>query len=104
MGLIRYRPNRKGIREMLGAEWVRANLHARAELVAAQAEAAYAADPPHSGQVEVVVESAAGGSGGQVRSRAAVIAKHPAALPIEADRRPLGSALDAARVYNTGDG
>ncbi|MEU6204591.1 hypothetical protein ABZ814_13500 [Micromonospora musae] len=101
MGLVRYRPNRKGIRGLLGAGWVRANLHARAELVAAAAEAAYTADPPHSGQVDVVVESESG-VGTRVRSRAAVIAKHPAALPIEADRRPLGSALDAARVYTGG--
>lgn len=103
MGLIRYRPNRKGIRELLGAEWVRADLHARAERVAAAAEAAYTADPPHSGQVDVVVESASG-AGSRVRARAAVIARHPAALPIEADRRPLGRALDAARVYTTGGG
>lgn len=96
MGLERYRPNRQGIRELLGAEWVRADLHARAERVAAAAEASYTADPPHSGQVNVYVDSQAGGSGGRVRSRAAVIADHPAALPIEADRRPLGSALDAA--------
>lgn len=96
MGLVRYRPRRKGIRAMLGSEWVRADLHARAERVAAAADAAYIAHPPHSGRVDVVVTSQTGG-GGRVRSRAAVIAKHPAARPIEADRRPLGRALDAAR-------
>lgn len=94
MGLDRYRPNRKGIRGVLGSEGVRADLHARAERVGAAAEASYTADPPHSGQVDVVVDSQSGG-GGRVRARAAVIAKHPAALHIEADRRPLGSALDA---------
>lgn len=101
MGLIRYRPNRQGIRAMLGAEWVRADLHARAERVAAAADAAYTADPPHAGEVQVTVDSETGG-GTRVRSRAAVIARHPAALAIEADRRPLGSALDAARVYTSG--
>lgn len=101
MGLVRYRPNRKGIRAMLGAEWVRADLHARAELVAAAAEAAYTVDPPHEGHVEVFVDSQ-GSSDRRVRARAAVIAKHPAAVPIEADRRPLGSAIDAARIYSGG--
>lgn len=92
MGLVRYRPNRKGIRDLLGSDGVRADLHARGERVAGTAEAAYKADPPHSGQVDVVVDSGSSG----VRARVAVIAKHPAALHIEADRRPLGSALDAA--------
>lgn len=99
MALDRYRPNRKGIRQMLGAEWARANLHRRADAVAAVAEANYRANPPHSGQVQVIVDSSAGETGARLRSRAAVIAKHPAALAIEADRRPLGSALDAAGGY-----
>jgi hypothetical protein len=95
VALVRYRPSRRGIRELLGSPEVLADLVARAERVAAAAEASYAARPPHEGEVRVEVD-------GQLpperhtRARAAVIAQHPAALHIEADRRPLGSALDAA--------
>jgi len=32
------------------------------------------------------------------RARVAVLARHPAALRIEADRRVLGSAISAARI------
>lgn len=94
MALIRYRPNRRGIRDVLGSTGVQLDLLARAERVAAVARADYAARPPHSGQVEVTVD--AGLEPESRRARAAVIAKHPGALHIEADRRPLGSALDAA--------
>jgi len=97
MGLIRYRSNRRGIRALLGAEWVRADLHARAERVADAARKDYEANPPHQGEVDVTVDSAAGETGARLRSRAAVIAKHPGVLHIEADRRPLGGALDAAK-------
>lgn len=97
MGLVRWRTNRRGIRELLGAEWVRADLHDRAERVAEAAREDYRARPPHEGQVEVRVESAAGETGARLRSRAAVIAQHPGVVHIEVDRRPLGSALDAAR-------
>lgn len=96
MGLVRYRPNRRGIRALLGADWVRADLERRAEAVAEVARADYQANPPHTGQVVVEVDSAAGETGARLRARAAVIARHPAALHIEADRRPLGKAIDAA--------
>jgi hypothetical protein len=99
MPLVRYRPNRRGLRAMLGAEWVRADLHRRAEAVAAVADAAYRAQPPHSGAVDVEVVSETG-DGSRLRSRAAVIARHPAALHIEADRRVLGSAIDAAAGFD----
>lgn len=95
MKLERYKPNRKGMRGVLGSEQVRADLHARAEAVAAVAQAEYEAQPPHSGQVNVYVDSQPGTSG-HPRARAAVIAQHPAVLAIEADRRTLGSAMDAA--------
>jgi len=97
MGLVRYKPNRRGIQDLLGADWVRANLHRRADAVAAVAEVSYRANPPHEGQVEVTVDSAAGETGARLRSRAAVVARHPGVVHIEADRRVLGSALDAAR-------
>jgi hypothetical protein len=93
MGLVRYRPNRQGIRDLLGSPAVGGMLFEKALKVAAAAEAEYTARPPHSGQVEVVTTL----SKERIRWRAVVIAKHPGALPIEADRRPLGRAMDAAR-------
>ncbi len=92
MGLVKYTPNRRGIRNLLGSAEVLADLMRRGERVAAVARADYIADPPHSGQVDVDVVP----SRERVRVRAAVIARHPAALHIEADRRPLGKAMDAA--------
>lgn len=97
MRLEKFKPNRKGIREVLGSEPVRLALVRRAEAVAAVADAEYRANPPHSGEVNVYVDSQ-GGGGRRVRARAAVIAQHPAVLPIEADRRTLGAALDAAHL------
>lgn len=98
MGLTRYKPNRRGLRAILGSEGVRADLHARAEAVAEAAREEYTARPPHEGEVEVVVDSETGDRPGGVRARAAVIAKHPAVLAIEKDRSPLGTAMDAARL------
>lgn len=97
MRLDKYKPHRRGLRGVLGSEPVRAELVRRAHAVAAAAEAEYVADPPHSGAVNVYVDSQAG-TPGHPRARAAVIAQHPAVLPIEADRRTLGAALDAART------
>lgn len=94
MALVRYRSKRRGVRDLLSLPGVRRDLAVRAGRVAAVARADYTARPPHSGQVEVVVDS--GLEPISRRARAAVIAKHPGALPIEADRRPLGNALDAA--------
>jgi hypothetical protein len=95
MKLDRYKPNRRGIKEILGSEGVRADLTRRAVQVAEVAQAAYDARPPHQGTVEVIVDSQ-GDAERTVRARAAVIALHPAAQHIEADRRPLGAAIDAA--------
>lgn len=95
MRLDKYKPNRRGIRNLLGSEEVRAELVRRAEAVAEVARAGYEAQPPHTGTVNVYVDSQ-GGGGRRVRARAAVIAQHPAVLHIEADRRTLGSAMDAA--------
>lgn len=95
MRLDKYKANRRGIRGVLGSEGVRAELVRRAEAVAAVADAGYKANPPHSGVVNVYVDSQPG-TASHPRARAAVIAQHPAVLPIEADRRTLGSAMDAA--------
>lgn len=94
MKLERYDARRKGLKRLLGSEGVRLDLVVRARRIAAVAQAAYEADPPHEGHVEVVVESDAGDAANS-RARAVVIAQHPGAIAIEADRRPLGSALDA---------
>lgn len=92
MRLERYKPNRKGVRALLKSPEVLGDLIGRAGRVAEVARADYESRPPHQGEVEVVVA----GSIGKDRARVAVIAKHPGALGIEADRRPLGGALDAA--------
>ena len=97
MALVRYKPNRRGLRAMLGADWVRRDLHARGERIAETARESYRADPPHQGEVEVTVDSSAGETGGQLRARASVVAQHPGVVHIEHDRRPLGSAIDAAK-------
>lgn len=111
MARFRYEPNRKGIRDMLSSEWVEQELRQVAGQVAAAAWIQYQLRPPHSGEVEVVIDSSRSrgatrveiGPGGATisnwaRARAAVIAKHPAALHIEEDRRPLGRALDNASL------
>lgn len=95
MRLERYESKRKGIRALLGSQEVRADLHRRAEAVAAAARADYEGQPPNEGEVEVVVDSSGGDR--RRRARAAVVATHPGVLHIEADRRPLGAAMDAAR-------
>lgn len=95
MKLEKYKPNRRGIKDLLGSAGVQADLTVRAERVAEVAQEEYNLRPPHEGKVEVTVESE-GPVHGRVRARAAVVARHPAAQFIERDRRPLGSALDAA--------
>jgi len=91
--LIDYKVSRRGMRELALSRDIDQMLEDRAGRVAVVAQAAYDADPPHSGRVEVEVLN----DGDSDRARVAVIARHPAALAIEADRRTLGGALDAAR-------
>jgi hypothetical protein len=93
--LDKYKSNRRGLKDLLGSEGVRFGLVVRAAKIAAVAQAAYEADPPHEGHVRVTVESE-GGHRGAPRARAVVVAHHPAVIAIEADRRVLGSAMDAA--------
>lgn len=92
--LERYRPNRRGMQDLANSEAIDAMLGGRAARVATAAQGAYDAAPPHTGRVDVEVVQADSDSD---RARVAVIARHPAALAIEGDRRVLGSALDAAR-------
>lgn len=96
MRLEKYKPNRRGMKAALGSEPVRVELVRRAHAIAEVARAEYEANPPHTGSVDVVVDSQSGGR--RIRSRAAVIAKHPAVLAIEGDRRTLGAAMDAGRL------
>lgn len=96
MRLEKYKPNRRGMKDTLGSEPVRLELVARAEAIAEVARAEYKANPPHTGTVDVTVDSQSGGR--RIRARAAVIAKHPAVLHIEGDRRTLGAAMDAGRL------
>jgi hypothetical protein len=94
--LIRYTPNFRGIKRLRSSRDVDRELERRAHEVANAAQSTYDGDPPESGRVEVeVVQSASDTS--EPRARVAVIARHPAALAIEAERRVLGGSLDAAR-------
>lgn len=92
--LVDYRPNRRGIRGVAKSEGVDNMLERRANNVAQVAQAAYDSNPPHSGRVDVEVLQQGSDSD---RARVAVLARHPAALAIEADRRVLGSSIGAAR-------
>jgi hypothetical protein len=92
--LVSYRANRAGMRDVIKSEGVDAMLGRRAQSVAQVAQSGYDAAPPHSGQVDVDVVQEGSDSD---RARVAVIARHPAALAIERDRRILGSAISAAR-------
>lgn len=93
--LIRYSLNRRGMNALANSREIDAMLEGRARAVATVAQAGFDAHPPHSGRIEVeVLNDSASDSD---RSRVAVIARHPAALGIEADSRILGSAIGAAR-------
>lgn len=90
--LVRYQPNRRGIRELAASEAVDAELERRGQRIATAAESAYQA-----GGYEVPVEVVQASSDTDERARVAVVARHPAALRIEAKHRILGGSLDAAR-------
>lgn len=92
--LIRYTPSRGGMRHLAKSEGIDSMLERRAGNVAQVAQSSYDANPPHSGRVNVDVLQEGSDSD---RARVAVLARHPAALAIEASRRVLGGAVDAAR-------
>ena len=91
--LIRYSPNRAGMRELLRSREVDAMLEVRAHKVAGVAQSGFDSIRVHTGRVEVDVEQNESDSD---RARVAVIARHPAALGLEAEHRILGSAIGAA--------
>lgn len=93
MDVVKYTHNSAGMRELLISLGVEKMLHGRAERVAEAAQAHYdSEDQPHTGEVVVEVDSGVGPG----RVHATVVAKHPAALAIEARHRILGGAIDAA--------
>lgn len=94
--LIRYTPNFRGVKKLRGSHDVDEELARRGHEVANAAQSTYDSDPPQTGRVEVEVVQA-GSDTSEPRARVAVIARHPAALAIEAKRRVLGGSLDAAR-------
>lgn len=91
--LVRYSPNRAGMRELIRSREVDHMLEGRAHKVAGVAQSGFDSVPVHTGRVEVDVEQNESDSD---RARVAVIARHPAALGIEARHRILGSAIGAA--------
>lgn len=95
--LVRYTPNRRGMSDLRSSRGVDDHLADRASRIADAAQAQYDFDPPASGRVEVEVLNDSASDTGEPRARVAVIARHPAALAIEAKRRVLGGSLDAAR-------
>lgn len=96
--LIRYQPSFRGMKALRCSRGIDEMLERRAHNVAVMAQAAYDADLPNTGRVEVEVLNDSASDTSEPRSRVAVIARHPAALRIEAERRPLGGAISAART------
>ncbi len=95
--MVKYLPSFRGIKALRSSPEVDAMLEGRAEMVAAGARSAYAAMT--LGMVEVPVDVVQQGSDTRSpRARVAVIARHPIAVRIEAQKRILGSALSAAGV------
>jgi len=91
--LTRLKANIRGIREVRSSREVDKELERRAGNMASVAEAVYRM-LGHDVQVEVLQ---AASDTNEPRARVAVIARHPAALRIEAKHRVLGGSLDAAR-------
>ena len=91
--LIRLRGDRRGIQQLRASRGVDKELERRAGNMASVAEAVYRM-LGHDVQVEVLQ---AASDTNEPRARVAVIARHPAALNIEAKHRVLGGSLDAAR-------
>ena len=91
--LTRLKANIRGIREVRSSREVDKELERRAGNMASVAEAVYRM-LGHEVPVEVLQ---AASDTNEPRARVAVIARHPAALRIEAKHRVLGGSLDAAR-------
>lgn len=91
--LIRYVPSVSGIKRLRASREIDEHLERRADRVA-EAAADHYRQLGHDMPVEVVQE---GSDTPAPRARVAVIARSPAALKIEAQHRPLGGSLDAAR-------
>jgi len=92
--LIRLRADIDGIRALRASREVDEHLEDRARRVAEAAEAVYGAIGHGDVTTEVLQRES---DTSEPRARVAVIARHPAALRIEAEHRVLGGSLDAAR-------
>jgi len=92
--LIRYVPSFRGMKALANSRDIDQDLERRANQVAGVAQSGFDSLDLHSGRVQVDVLQAQSDSD---RARVAVIARHPAALGLEANHRILGSAIGAAR-------
>jgi len=95
--LVDYKPNRRGLKALRNSPEVDEMLERRADRVAVVAQAGFTAALADSSIAPVVEVLQVDSDTNEPRARVAVIARHPAALRIEADHRILGGALDAAR-------
>jgi hypothetical protein len=95
--LVDYRENRRGLVKLRASREVDEMLERRADRVAAVAQAGYTAALAGSPITPVVEVLQVDSDTNEPRARVAVIARHPAAIRIEARHRILGGAIDAAR-------
>lgn len=91
--LVRYKGSFRGVKKLRGSREIDQDLERRAGNVAVLAESIYGA----IGEPITVDVLQSASDTGEPRARVAVIARHPAALRIEAKHRVLGGSLDAAR-------
>lgn len=96
MAKVEYKGSFRGVKKLRGSRQVDEALERTARAIAAAAQSQYDSDPPNEGRVQVEVLQIDSDTTGP-RARVAVIARHPAALAIEAERRVLGGSLDAGR-------
>lgn len=87
--LIRYVPQHRAIKALAEDESLEPALKEAGNRIADSARSQYEAHPPRKGTVDVEVLSDSDSD----RQRVAVIAKHPAALALEAEHRVLGTAV-----------
>jgi hypothetical protein len=88
---------RRGMRQLLISDPVRADIEARTKRVFDQAAREYSGINPEGYKRPPKVDMRVGPNKGRRRIRGSVIVVHPLAVSIEADRRVLGRALTAAK-------
>lgn len=92
---VRFKLNRKGIREVLTRAETQEMLHAKGEAVAeaVRARGIRVEGAPGGTALPVTVRT----SGRGIRARTYVVLDHPSGLAVESKHRVLGGAIDAAR-------